>query len=79
MAACPLVDLLAGARLVVGIKGEVAGIGPGQLEQQGSMGARVCCCLHSFFGNIKGKLDLLWVFAERRPVLCTETSHVLGH
>lgn len=42
---------------MVGIKGEVAEAGPGQLE---SRAAWECCFLPSFFGNIKRKLDLLW-------------------
>lgn len=79
MAACPLVDLLACAQLVVGMKGEVAEVGPGQLESRSAWG---CCFLPSYFGNIKGKLDLLWgclgVSAEKELVLCTtETSHIL--
>lgn len=57
MAACPLVDVLACAQLVVVIKGDVAEVRPGQLESRAAWG---CCFLPSLFGNIKGKLDLLW-------------------
>lgn len=72
MAACPLVDLLAGARLVVGIKGEVAGIGPGQLEQQGSMGGGGAgvLLLAQLFGQHQGKIGFALGLCRKktRPV-----------
>lgn len=83
MAACPFVDLLARAQPVIRIKGEVAGIGPGQLEQQHSMAGGYCrCCLPGFFGNIKRKLDLLWdcqgLSLQKGDSSCVETGHILS-
>lgn len=63
MAACPLVGVLARAQPVIGIKEEIAVIGPGQEEQQDSSGVGVLLLaqlLPSSFGNSKGKLDLFW-------------------